>query len=89
MRQESPKVIRMPRPTWTPKTDEQRAVLDELTKVAAEASEIRAKADAEAGAIERRVIAKARALRVPMREVVARVGAARATVYRRLGKDAQ
>lgn len=96
MRQESPRVIRMPRPTWTPKTDDQRAALDAIDKavakakqIRAKADEVKAKADAEADNVVVTAIEAARQLGVPVRAAVQRTAVSRATVYRLLGRDAQ
>lgn len=78
-------MIRMPRPTWEPTTDEQRAALAAIDEAVTEARKV----EAEANAKVRQAIDRARTLGVPMREVVDRVGASRATVYRRQGKNAE
>lgn len=75
-------VIRVPRPTWQPTTDEQRAALAAIDQAVTEARQM------ETAAAEkvRQAIERARGIGVPMREVVKRVGAGRATVYRRLSR---
>jgi predicted nucleic acid-binding Zn-ribbon protein len=47
VRQKPTTVIRMPRPTWTPKTDRQRQVLAELEEAAATLAQVRRRAEAK------------------------------------------
>lgn len=79
-------VIGMPRPTWTPTSDEQRDALAAIDRAVAEAQRIRAKADAEATNLVVSAILAARQLGVPVRAAVERTDVSRATVYRLLGK---
>lgn len=76
MQEPATTVIRMPRPPWTPTTNEQRAVIAKLDELAAKVQELWETVDT------------ARRLGVP-KDVIARHASgavSRATVYRRLGK---
>jgi transcriptional regulator of acetoin/glycerol metabolism len=71
----------MPRPTWKPTTDEQRELLAKLDKVAARIGK-------DVGELWE-IIEAARAAEVPTELLAKRGGVGRATIYRRLGKDAR
>lgn len=81
MRQKPSRVIRMPRPTWKPTTDEQRELLGRLDKVAARIGK-----DVEE---LWEIIEAARKADVPTDLLAKRAGVGRATVYRRLGTSTQ
>ena len=79
--------MRVPRPRWSPQTDEQRQAVADVEQAVAEATEIKAKAqsmNSEADGIVRAAVAAARKVGVPITLLSEKTRQSRVTIHKHL-----